>query len=196
MHDRDAELNALIDAALSDYADSAYVHLHWITAQVNAGIEKERIRRQRRRWIWWLAGAPALVCGLIICLFVMRNPYMRKPMPQQLQSSSVEIHSKPEAQLIQNRFSASSTPEIVRTSKIFGKKQGVSEFKQAERVLPKLDVFPTPAPATGKENALAAFANQSSQAEKQAAWNAQQQTTQPLEIAKIYIAPLEQKEHN
>ena len=198
MRDRDADLDALIDSALKSYADPEQATSpRQMAAAVMARIEAARARW--RSWRWGLIfGIPALASVLIVCVFLVRPhtpgtiAYTPKPIPQ------ITTNGATKASPLQNRAvlqpGSSSSVSHVREAAV--KTHIATEPQQAERVLPKLDVFPTPAPATEEENTLAAFANQSTQADKQSAWNAQQQTAQPLEIAKIHIEPLDTKDNN
>jgi len=198
MRDRDADLDALIDSALKSYADPEQATSpRQIAAVVMARIEATRTRW--RSWRWGVIfGLPALASLLIVCIFLIKPhvpgmiAYTPKAIPQ------LKTNGETKALPLQNRAvlqpGSSSSVSHIREAAV--KTHIATEPQQAERVLPKLDVFPTPAPATEEENTLAAFANQSTQADKQAAWNAQQQTAQPLEIAKIHIELLDLKEHN
>jgi hypothetical protein len=72
----------------------------------------------------------------------------------------------------------------------------VPQTVPVQRSLPKLEQFPSPHPLSPQEALLEKFARTSAPAEKAAVVAAQQNPTQPLEIAAIRITPLNLDKEN
>jgi hypothetical protein len=166
MEDRD-ELDRVIDGALARYSG----------AEPLAGLEERVLNRVRvvetgRRWR--LAWAFALVAAVVVVAVVMRTP--RQPV------------------LKSNGLARVIAPAPVRPAPAVEKervvaKRPVRAKARRQRVLPKQEQFPAPAPMTAEERALVAFVGQHP-AEARQVFAELQKSDEPIEIQPIQIPPL------
>lgn len=180
MHDD--ELDLLIDAALTTYADP--------------GPESELARRvldriaaepaPRRSWL-----LPALVLPIAACLLLvfLIHPRPRITAPRSIQTNQAAHLQKPE-ELIPRTQPPPAPKMLAQRAKSAARNSSSAVRAAHSEPLPKLDVFPTPEPLSPQERALAVLAARTPQAELQALAKSQQQEVPPT-IASLHVMPLE-----
>jgi hypothetical protein len=189
MNDRD-EFDLLLDSALATYANPEPSHS--LAARILTTTRNIN-RRPFVRWLPWTI--PALAALLLAVLFIRHHAFSSRtgsPVTARLSSVPGTLQSASRVPSISGS-KARTAPPAVRAN--------LSQFDKAMRVptprtelLPRQEVFPTPAPLTPQEQALAALVNRnasdvSSQVAQSAPRN-QEQPIEPLSIAAIHIPPL------
>lgn len=183
----DNELDAKIDAALRSYAEPVSIpEPRTMALRLLKQVEAQRAQRARL-WAWAIPITACALALLAIAVSTMRAP--RTPAiawtPPELAVASPgteanRTHAAPALQRGPRRPAATRTrtrDAAIRTSR--------------QRELPRLDVFPAPAPLTPEEKELLALANHGSANQKQAVIAFQQHWDDPIVIARLKIRPLD-----
>lgn len=209
------ELDLLLDSALATYADPGPDS--GLEQRVLAGLEAARKSGERprafaatRRWLPWAIAVP-VAAGLLI-LWLSNARIVRTPATQpqstlqanRSQPSSPGSISTPQ----QERPSGAKAPKAsrIRTAPLKScpdpepmrapgtcpaTELAVSPGSQiAHAALPKLDVFPTPAPLSAEERTLVAVADAGPPPQRDALIESQKNLDTPLNIAALNIPPL------
>ena len=159
-------LDELIDRALAGYCEAP-----------RAGLERRvlrRMRARRSRWTWPLvAGLAAAVGG---CLVVGHWP----------ERGVIEPHGSMRAGEIAHSTMQKQEPKLAP-------RVPVGRRTVRSVALPRLAVFPTPAPLTDGERALLALMQQHPNAAREVAARLNA-NLEPIEIAPLEIVPLDQGE--
>jgi len=169
-------LDREIDAALSTYAD--FEPGAGLEARLLKGLRVERAAAHRRRQMLWSGGALAAAA----CLVLLLAPW-RSSLP----------HTAPRTEARVEQPAPSSSPAIESTqaaTRAPSRLRAAAKQAPAQNAAPKLAVFPTPAPLTGEEQALALFAARSSAPQFKDLVAAQQVADSPIDIAAISIPPI------
>ncbi len=186
----DDPLNRLIDSALTTYADpSPDADL---AQRALARIAAEGGHARPRRWLPWAIALPIAACLLILMMFFGSKLSRRTADDANQARISQPAHDA--ATGAEPLFPAHSdaTRRVTASRPQTRARHVVSVAKTAP--LPKLDIFPTPRPATPEEQAFATFAARASEKERKSLIEAQNQMDEPLSIAAIQIQPLEPPE--
>jgi hypothetical protein len=178
MPDQD-DLDRLLRSALSTYGDPD----SGLAQRVLARISAEVAPAPRRRWLPWAIALPAAACLLLFV--VLSGPKPTHP-PSGSARQTFQTQDLP-------RITAHTEPVPALSSKahLLKPRPHLTTAGTRTAPLPKLDVFPTPRPLTPEERALAVFAAQAPESERQSLIEAQKQIDAPLSIAAIQIPPLE-----
>lgn len=181
MPDRD-ELELLIDSAIADYAEPRAGLEQRMLARVRDGVAA----RWRRRWIFAAVAAPAAAV-LLLLSYVGTTPHSK---PNERAHETEERAGALERSVPASRGPAESltSAHSHRSHKILRR---VAEDAVAR---PKLEIFPTPQPLSGQEQALSRFVAQAPEADRNSVIEAQQQLAEPLQISAIRIPPLQSPE--
>jgi hypothetical protein len=171
------ELDRLIDAALTSYASPET----GVEARVLARIAEARRSRQVRGWL--IAGSGLALAASILLLFGFNTRLAHTPVTtnqtERLAAAAPAIAVKPVPHL------ASPTEPRRRAA--------AEHLRTGTRLpgIPKLAVFPTPAPLSAEERALVRLATETTSEERKNLLEARQQAAEPLHIASISIPPIE-----
>jgi hypothetical protein len=162
------ELDRLIDRALADYSG----------ADPLAGLEERLLNRIRvmeagRGWRFAWALACVAVAALVGAVIGVRAP--RAPV---LKHSDVAV-----AMAHGGRVREAEKPGVTP-------KRLVKPRAPRQRVLPKREQFPAPAPMTAEERALAAFVGQHPAEAQKVLADLRKRSDEPIEIPLIQIPPL------
>jgi hypothetical protein len=170
------ELDRLMDAALSSYADPGVAGdlderiLRYVTASAR--------QRRRARWLAWAIVLPAAACALIAVAVLFRKP---EPAPG---NSEIARHR----QVPEVRQQSDHSPQLKTThlgAVRFHSRPPIS--KAAPEELPRLAVFPTPQPLTPQELALTVYASQLHSPEPKPLAATTERPDTPISIAAIQI---------
>ena len=190
----DDNLDQLLDAALSTYADPGpdsglqeRVLAHLAVARATTAeppisvtlLRPGKSSANRRRWLPWAVALPAAACLLLFF-------FMQKTAPLRSSRAEQGFMQPPHAALRTENLLPSKSGSARRKPL----SQPVARMTQPAP-LPKLDVFPTPRPLTSEEQALAVFISHASDSERKALIDSQIQLQAPISIAAIRIPPLE-----
>ncbi len=194
------ELDLLLDAALSTYADpgpDSGLEQRVLAAIRMAGETEgaETVRTQRRHWLPWAIAVPLAAGMLILWLSFGRVVHVPSTQPQLALHANTPLNEPHTAEI-----PVPAHPEHPSAAKAHHEFAAVSArlkscpFKTTDAAncapLPKLDVFPTPIPPSAEERALVAVANTGPASQRQALIASQQHTDAPLSIAALNIPPL------
>jgi hypothetical protein len=187
------QFDLAVQSALSSYGDPGPES--GLDERILARIDAEGVVRPRQRWIPWVIAAP-IAAGLLLLLVLSSHS---KTEPQFVRHDGA---LKMQAPLIQQLQTAKAIPEASKLPRPARRECDLALHNQSTAgagnaaPLPKLDVFPTPQPLTPEERALATFAAEASETERQSFIEAQEQTDAPLSIASITIQPLDPPDHD
>ena len=180
-------IESRIDAALASYAEPpAIPDARVAAAQVMARLGERDASRRR----WWMWAAPVAAC-LLMVLAVGVGRMMRTVAGPQIawNPPSPPVHEAvgaPEHIPVEIRkMSAPGRRVWMRVNRM-------AALTAREQALPKLDVFPTPAPLSPQEQALVTFATKEPPEVKQQVIAAEQHIADPINIAELTIRPLDQ----
>jgi hypothetical protein len=184
------ELDILLDAALATYVDSEPSPS--LTPRILAAA-RDADRRPTVGWLSW--AVPALAAALLMTIFLTHRPAARRQTPQPTADLSAP-HAPASAERMPdtsgNRIAAAATPHLGSTPPRAAR--SVRTTAPIQPLLPRQEVFPTPAPLSPEEQALAATVNRSPERiAKQIAQSgapSQEEPIEPLRIAAIHIPPL------
>ena len=188
MHDRpdsnlrnpeNPDLDRLIEAALNTYAnpDSG------LEQRVLARIAASRQPQPRLRWIAWTAALTAAACVLLLFVLMHKRP-AASPAANAVNTPPAQQTPKAEARIeLQPAQKRTGAPHHAQA------KDAVGNF--AANRLPKRDIFPTPHPLSPAEQVLVDFAARAPQAQREAFLDDRNQSSGPIAIAAIRIAPIQ-----
>ena len=190
MPDQD-ELDLLLDSALSTYADpgpdSGLEHrvLAAIDVARHSG-ERPRVFAKTRRWLPWAIAVPVAAGLLLLWLSIPKSVHA----PTSTQQFA-ERHQPPE-NISSTAHPSQPLRKAVHPSHHSAQAMHPSAPAQVARAmpLPKLDVFPTPAPLSAEERVLVTVADTGPPSEREALIESQEPPDAPLSIAALNIPPL------
>jgi hypothetical protein len=164
------ELDRVIDGALPDYSGTEPL----------AGLEERILNRvrvvkdaSRRRLVW--AFALVAVAAVIVVVIVVRGPRVSVPKNDDAVVATAHVGS------------AVAVEKPPRGEP----KRSVRARAPRQRVLPKRDLFPTPAPMTDEERALVAFVSQRPSEAQEIFADLRKRSVEPIAIEPIQISPLQ-----
>jgi hypothetical protein len=176
----DNNLDRLIDAALSTYADPGPASglEARLRSRLMTQIEAERETGTRRwRWLWAGGALAAAVCTvLLIAPWRSSHPHAAPPTTARIERPDAVVSAR-------KNVSPPGKPASVL-------RRNASLPTAAHSAPPKLEVFPMPAPLTGEERALAELAAQNSGVQIQNLLPVEQPADAPIDIAAIAIPPI------
>ncbi len=179
INERD-ELDALLDAALVTYTDAEAEP--GLACRILAATSRRQRRRPALRWL--AVAVPALAALLLVAMILRRHSDSPSETPHvvaQAPSAAprVVLPAKP----------ARPNPSVAR----WAVKAGDAHVAAAP-ALPRLEVFPTPAPLTAEEQTLLKSVNGRSEEvpaqTAQSATRSEERAVEPIHIAAIHIPPL------
>lgn len=177
------ELDNLLDAALSSYAEPDAHLENRVLAHLAATRASEPVPT-RRRWLLWAIALPLAACVILLTVLSLRPNH--QPAVEQARRETVAP-----AQMAHE-----NAPPLPATIPVHSPKPRsviVSAARPAASKItlsPKLDVFPSPHPLSPEEQALVRFVATTPASERNAVLAAQQQSNDPLHIAEIVIQPI------
>jgi hypothetical protein len=191
MRGKEDDLDSLLDTALATYADPGVVPD--LAERVLASIRHVGGRKRPDRWLPWVVEVPAFAVLLLAVLLIARHS-----------APSASVSSTAGLAKLQIAGTASATEENKSDAERMGpiatahlplkiKRSSIGDDIPAtthEQPLPRLEVFPAPAPLTKEERALTALVSQSPGDASQSMANRQQNATEPVHIAAIQIPPI------
>ena len=186
--DRD-ELERVLDSALASYVEPG--PSSGLEARILASTTRADSRPNWLRWLPW--AIPALAALLLIAIFLSHHtapPHQKSPVANSPALPRPTMSSPP----VSVASVASTPPQAV-----LPRPAAPAHVTALEgQVLPRLEVFPTPAPLSPQEQALLALVNRNSQdlAQQITQPAAQPQPVEPLRIAAIHISPLNPPDNN
>ncbi len=169
-----------IDAALRSYAAPP----EGIDPRTAAATIFARARRSKTRhaWLLWRWAIPALAC--LLALAIGTAWLLRRPAAPQIASIVPAPPPAPTLPVI--------TPSSVSSAPVHATGRRPTRIASVkEPPLPKLDVFPTPAPLTAQEQALLVFLRTAPPAVTQAVIDEQRGPDQPIANTATPIQPPE-----
>lgn len=178
------DLDRLIDEALHTYASADSGLEQRVLVHIAIGRESP----PRLRWKAWPGIGWAVALTVAACLLVVIALMHPRPAP----APSVNAFNTPPVQQAPN---ADGRPEPQTTQERSAPLRR-APAERAPRILaanrvPKRDVFPTPRQLSPAEQVLADFAAQAPKAEREAFLGDRKQTSGPIAIAEIRIAPIQ-----
>jgi hypothetical protein len=189
MRDKD-ELDSLLDRALVTYADPGVAPD--LAGRVLASIQHIDGRRRPDKWLPLVVGVAAFAGLLFVTLFLARHAAQ----PASI-SPTVELakphKSGPAGHMEENKSDAERTTRVVTSHfplKTTYSGRGGFGGRIHEQAVPRLEVFPAPAPLTVEERALATLVSQSSGDISQSIADRQKNAAEPVRIAAIQIQPI------
>ncbi len=192
----DDDLDLLIDAALTTYADPGPDFARRVLNRV----AMEPARAPRRRWLFPAIALPAAACLLLL---VLVHPRPRTIAPRLGQAHAAAPLQKPEVLTSRTGPLPVSRREMARPVKAAAQNRPSVALVADAQPLPKLDVFPTPEPPSPQERALAVLAARTPQPELRALAKSQEQEVPStvaslpvlqevsLTVASLHVMPLE-----
>ena len=185
-------IESRIDAALASYAEPPSMpDARVAAAQVMARLAERDAPRRR----WWLWVAPAAACLLLLVLALGVGRMMRAPGRPQIASAPLSSPaSGPVSAAVPKSVSGPmengkiSAP-VRRPGRRVNRPTALTAREQA---LPKLDVFPTPAPLSPEEQGLVTLATKAPPNVQQQVIAAEQHIADAINIAELTIRPLDQ----
>jgi hypothetical protein len=196
------DLDTRLDAALAAYADPEAVPD--LAARILASLPPAAGRRKQRRWLPWAVAIPAFAVLLLAVFVSPRHQPARQAASPSATSFPAPVPSiqRPPVTTASNLpRSANDSAMTSRAVKSTGFSPYIngSAFARLQPLrdapsshpLPKQEVFPTPAPLTAQEQALAALVNRNPGDIAQSIAESQKQPVEPLTIAAIHIPPLD-----
>lgn len=179
---RDEELDRMIDAGLSTYAEPRAGLEQRVLAAVDAEREQRVLAAQSPRWRMWAMGLATAACLLIAITVALRIGEAPQPAGRQANNGAhtPAMHRAiaPEAR----------TQAPVR---IAAKRRVRRSDEASLRRLPKKQLFPTPQPLSPEMQALVQYVANAPEKERKQFAQAQAQLDAPITIAPLRIAPLE-----
>ena len=185
---RDEEdLDLLINSALSSYGAPGpgsgleqRILAHVIDAPA---VTEFKTAKPRRRWLWLLAlpAASCLLLFMVVPKAPQQKPDQSRPAPQPEQPAVAASRIEQSAPLRSKKVHHIAVPAQAA-------KPQLTEISLPQ---PKLNVFPTPRPLTPQERALVAVATRTPPSQRKSLLAAQKAGDAPINIAAIYIDPLE-----
>jgi len=169
-----------IDTALQSYAEP--VEVPDTRVAVARVLERVRSESPRRRIGWW-GFAVAATC------FVMAAVFAAWILPGSRVPEIAWLPKPPGVARVLGTNSLAELPD--HRARKAAHQNRAPAVESAQERLPKLDVFPTPRPLTSQEQALVAFAMQSTPEQKRQAVEAEKHLGDPIVIAELKIAPLD-----
>lgn len=202
------DLDARIDAALRRYAEAPeFSDPRVVLARVRMLADQ----KPRSRWSVWMWAVPASVAALIAVValvWLAQRPMVLKIVfvPKAPAVASPDAHPSDAGNA--GASTAVSRATSAQHDKAFVGSTGlrsrltrggsVPDEKEVvvaeQRMLPKLDVFPTPQPLSPQERALLAVATQAPPDVSKQLMEAQRHLGDPIQIAAIEIRPLDEDE--
>jgi hypothetical protein len=195
MRDKD-ELDRMIDAALASYGGAG--EGDEMGERMLRGVERRIAQESAPRHGRWLPSARALTGALTAALavaacvlaFVLARP---RPAHLPINDAQQTQPQRPDATVAEPRPPVAAIrekPEARRT--VNESATGRPQREEATtNPLPKLDVFPTPQPMTGDEEALSFFIQRAPESEMRSLLEAQAHANAPVTIDELEIPPLE-----
>jgi hypothetical protein len=173
------DLDLRLDAALATYADAE--SRPELPAQVMAAIRQGQGVGPRRAWLGEAIAVPACVVLLLAAIAAFRHEAARPATPA------------PMARVEPPRLSSPvlANPPVLLPSRDFVRPKRAAMHASAAMPLHKLDVFPTPAPLSAPEQALAALVHDNPGNISQSVAASQRLPIAPLDIAAIKIPALD-----
>jgi hypothetical protein len=177
------EMDERFDAALRSYAEPPEMPAaRMVLARVLASARLTESPRSK----WWAWIIPAAGCAAAVVLaagiLLMRAP--RGPQiawtpraPGVVSEAAPAVHAPARSQGSHATRSA--------------KRAAIRDAQFAAERLPKLEVFPTPAPLTTEEQRLVSFTRHAPTAAQQQVLEERQHLSDPLQIAELKIQPLD-----
>ena len=173
MAERD-DFDRMLDAALATYANPDSGLEERILARVEGS---EPVRSQRPLWLW-AGGFAVIVAAFLFFIPAIRH---RSPAPQTGPDARTSIATLPPVRSV-NTAPASPAAHPHRAV--------ARHPVPRPAALPKLSVFPAPAPLSPAEQALVKVVAQSSEDQRRALLAAQQEPDTPIRISAILIPPI------
>jgi hypothetical protein len=182
------ELDKMIDAALATYGDPGADDLE---VRVLRGVRLRLVSESKPRRLRWLACSAALAaaaCVLALVFFISR-PAM-KPV------NNAHTQQTPrDTKAVAATTPPPATPQetVPRPANAMRTRNPLPVSTQTAKAepLPKLNVFPAPAPLDGQVEVLAFFIRQAPPNEVKELLAEQAQADAPLEVKELEIPPLE-----
>lgn len=162
----DTDLDRLIDAALSTYADADSNLEQRVLARISL-----KPAPPRRRWLAGAVALPAVACLLLFILLFGSKPHHAPSGEISRTAGSGQPHA--------------AMPRVAPPKSFSGRP--ARQPKPASAQLPKRDIFPTPQPLSAAERALVEFATYAPEAERKSFVEAQKQLDEPIKMANIQI---------
>lgn len=188
MRDND-ELDSLLDKALATYGDPGVGPD--LAERVLAFVRPKHGRRRPDKWLPWAVGVPALALLLLAVLFLARHSEPRASESSMVESTKPH-ESRPAGEFEQGKADTENTNRAAmaqsRVRMTRPSRDGIPATTHAQQ-LPRLKVFPAPAPLTEEERALADLANQTGDV-NQSVIDRRKGTDEPIRIAEIQIPPI------
>lgn len=184
-------IESRIDAALASYAEPPSMpDARVAAAQVMARLAERDAPRRR----WWLWAAPAAAC-LLVVLALGVGRMMRAPGRPQIASAPLSPPaSGPVSAAVPKPVSGPMENGKIsaRVHRPGRRVNRPAALTAREQPLPKLDVFPTPAPLSPEEQGLVTLATKAPPKVQQQVIAAEQHIADPINIAELTIRPLDQ----
>lgn len=177
MADRD-DLDRLLDAALSTYADASPDLAPRVLTQVSA---RAATRSRRLLWIW---GA-GLVTAMAAALLLLIAPW-HTPQPQLAPRTEASVLPPSPEHTIPAEAPSATHDAVAHAQRIT-----FTRIPAISAPPPKQDIFPAPRPLSAEEQALAHLVAHSSQDQRRDLLAAQQQSDAPIRISDISIPPIQ-----
>jgi len=189
--DQFADLDLIIDAALATYANPT----------ADDGLEERMLQGLRRRLVSqsaplpmrWLAWSAALAAACILALVFFSNRPTVTPANNAHQSGKQEKAQPNNPSLATNPPPETGIHIAAQTGNrmVTRTRPPISTQTAKAQPLPKLDVFPSPAPLDEQVEALAFFVQVAPQSEVKALLEKSAQADTPIAFAELEIPPLE-----
>jgi len=190
MCDKD-DLDLLIDAALTTYADPSPSRSleHRILQSLPRRLESQAAAR-RLSWLAWSAAFAAAACILALILFHSTSAI--NPVKNAHQAATDRNPPKTNATVANSPTPATATRTPLIPHKSIGLRVDPPAPIQTAKAapLPKLDVFPTPAPLDEQVEALAFFVRRAPPDVVKQLLEKRAQADAPLEAKELEIPPL------
>lgn len=185
--DRD-QLDELIDAALATYGDPGANDLE---ERMLRGVRQRLVSEsapRRLRWLGWSAALAAAACVLALVFFIS-GPTMSPVNDAHTQGKQKDTHTL----AAKNPTAATSQAIAPRPSNALYTRTILPVSTQTAKAdpLPKLDVFPTPAPLDEQVEALAFFVQRAPANEVKELLENRARADAPLAFKELEIPPLE-----
>jgi hypothetical protein len=201
--------DALIDRALRSYAEPGEVPEAQVVLARVLSRARESESQRRVLWVWGAAVAAGLaVMVLVGMVWVTRSPqrpeiaWKPKVPGVTLSATTQSPYPGMKANNGEENMPRRLKPEI------FGQHNGTAEavplqngrtaeresWAEAENHLPRMEVFPMPRPLSAEEQALVAFTRDVPAKVQQQVIEAQKHVGDPIVIAELKIAPLDDGE--
>lgn len=177
MADRD-DLDQLLDAALSTYADPGPNLAPRVLAQVSA---RAAARLRRLQWLWGTGLATTAAVALLLLLIA----------PWRAPQQGVAPHTEATVVRQPHPVLPAEASHFARPSPERAHRMPPERPLAVSVTLPKEQMFPAPRPLSVEEQALVHLVVQSTPDERRDILAAQQQSDAPLRISAISIPPIQ-----